>query len=340
VTAPATPQLAPPTYYMLFVLNDNGVPSVAKFLRLKFGAGDGPPDTVIDSGPPPETQSPAATFHFHATEQGSALRCKLDGGASAPCASPWPLSGLAAGSHTFEVTAIDAGGNADPTPATHTWIVNPAAPDTTPPETTITYGPMSTTANTARFEFSSSEPGGSFSCRLDGGAWGPCFSPTDYSGLGVAAHTFSVRAADPAGNVDPSPALWSWEVLPAATALAEPPAALSITDSTPPAVNLRMKRKRGRVVLEVDCLTEACTATASGRIVVSGAARAFKLRPDSAQITKGGRAKLQLRFPKKVSRTVRRALRRRQKVRVRIAVTARDFAGNATTARRSFRLTR
>ena len=105
-------------------------------------------------------------------------------------------------------------------------------------------------------------------------------------------------------------------------------------------MNLRVKRKRGRVVLEVRCVTEACTATASGRILVSGAARAFKLRPASARIAKGGRAKLQLRFPSKVSRTVRRALRKRQKVRVRIAVTARDFAGNATTARRSFKLTR
>ena len=258
----------------------------------------------------------------------------------APCASPWPLSGLAAGPHTFEVTAIDAGGNADPSPATHTWTVNPAAPDTTPPQTTITYGPVSTTANTARFEFSSSEPGGSFSCRLDAGAWGVCFSPTHYSGLTVAPHTFSVRATDPAGNVDPSPALWSWEVLPVTTALAEPPAASSLADSTAPAVNLRVQRKRGRVVLEVRCVTEACTAIASGRILVSGAARAFKLRPASARIAEGGRAKLQLRFPRKVSRTVRRALGRRQKVRVRIAVTARDFAGNATTARRSFRLTR
>ena len=206
---------------MLFVLNDNGVPSVAKFLRLKFGAGNGPPNTAIDSGPPPETQSKSATFHFHSTEQGSTFRCKLDGGTSVPCASPWPLSNLSAGSHTFEVTAIDAGGNADPTPATHVWTVNPSAPDITPPETTITYGPVSTTANTARFEFSSSEPGSSFSCRLDAGAWTTCYFPTHYSALAVGSHSFSVRATDLAGNVDPNPATWAWEVLAAgATALA------------------------------------------------------------------------------------------------------------------------
>jgi hypothetical protein len=35
VQAPAGPELAPPTYYMLFVLNAQGVPSVAKFVQLK-----------------------------------------------------------------------------------------------------------------------------------------------------------------------------------------------------------------------------------------------------------------------------------------------------------------
>lgn len=34
VTAPANSKLAPPGYYMLFILNNNGVPSVAKFIKL------------------------------------------------------------------------------------------------------------------------------------------------------------------------------------------------------------------------------------------------------------------------------------------------------------------
>ena len=38
IDAPAAPELAPPTYYMLFVLNDQGVPSVARFIRLKLAA--------------------------------------------------------------------------------------------------------------------------------------------------------------------------------------------------------------------------------------------------------------------------------------------------------------
>jgi hypothetical protein len=35
VTAPPTPEIAPPGYYMLFVLNNEGTPSHAKFLRLQ-----------------------------------------------------------------------------------------------------------------------------------------------------------------------------------------------------------------------------------------------------------------------------------------------------------------
>ena len=77
-----------------------------------------------------------------------------------------------------------------------------------------------------------------------------------------------------------------------------------------------------------------------GRSWFSRAARVLKLRPASAQVAEGARARSELRFPKGVSRTVRRALARRQKVRVAIGVTARDLAGNATTARRNFKLTR
>jgi hypothetical protein len=35
VTAPANPNLAPPGYYLLFILNRNGVPSVGKIVKLQ-----------------------------------------------------------------------------------------------------------------------------------------------------------------------------------------------------------------------------------------------------------------------------------------------------------------
>jgi hypothetical protein len=86
--------------------------------------------------------------------------------------------------------------------------------DVVPPKTTITSGPSARTRNrTATFRFRSSEAGSTFRCRLDGGATRSCSSPRMYRNLRPGLHTFRVRAIDPAGNVDLSPAVWSWRIL-------------------------------------------------------------------------------------------------------------------------------
>ena len=194
VSAPAVPELAPPTYYMLFVLNDAGVPSVAKFIRLKLGRYT-PPD---------------------------------------------PL-------------------------------------DATTPETSIASPPASGPA----------EVGDS---TIEG-----------------------------AGSAGP----------------------LAVSDSTPPTLSVLGKAvKKGRVLLDVGCPTEACTARAAGRVVVPGAARAFVLPPSSAQIRMGYSARLKLQLSRKAWRVARRALSTRRKVRVRVQLTARDATGNATATQRSIRLKR
>ena len=54
--------------------------------------------------------------------QGGSFECRLDNTAPSPaCSSPKAYSGLAEGAHTFEVRAIDAAGNVDPTPATRSF---------------------------------------------------------------------------------------------------------------------------------------------------------------------------------------------------------------------------
>ncbi|MGH2698808.1 MAG: hypothetical protein ACRDJL_06365 [Actinomycetota bacterium] len=71
--------------------------------------------------------------------------------------------------------------------------------DTEPPETSITSGPSGEVTDTdATFEFSSSEPGSTFECRLDSGTFAPCSSPKSYTALDLGSHTFRVRAIDPA----------------------------------------------------------------------------------------------------------------------------------------------
>ena len=82
-----------------------------------------PPETTITSGPGGTARSASATFAFVSSEAGSRFECRLDGGAFVACLSPAAYAGLAAGSHTFTVRAIDVAGNADPTPATRTWRV-------------------------------------------------------------------------------------------------------------------------------------------------------------------------------------------------------------------------
>ncbi len=59
-----------------------------------------------------------ATIRFRANEAPVRFRCKLDRRKARRCESPKTYAGLAEGLHRFKVTAVDAAGNADPTPAT------------------------------------------------------------------------------------------------------------------------------------------------------------------------------------------------------------------------------
>jgi hypothetical protein len=81
-----------------------------------------PPETTITSQPSETPASTSATFDFTANEPAS-FECSLDDAPFAACTSPAFYSGLADGSHTFQVQATDAAGNADPTPAEQTWTV-------------------------------------------------------------------------------------------------------------------------------------------------------------------------------------------------------------------------
>ena len=104
----------------------------------QIGAEDGggdpvpdttPPDTSITGGPSGTSGSTSAEFTFTATEPGT-FECALDGGAFEGCASPKRYADLAVGSHVFTVRATDAAGNADPTPAERTWLIDTTAPQT------------------------------------------------------------------------------------------------------------------------------------------------------------------------------------------------------------------
>jgi hypothetical protein len=55
-------------------------------------------------------------LHFSSNERGASFICRLDRRHATPCASPRAYT-VGIGAHTFRVTAIDAEGNTDPSPA-------------------------------------------------------------------------------------------------------------------------------------------------------------------------------------------------------------------------------
>ncbi len=79
-----------------------------------------PPDTTIVEGPEGSTTAPAPTFRFSSNEPDATFECRYDRAPFEAC--PNPAAPIAArGERTFEVRAVDAAGNTDPTPARRTF---------------------------------------------------------------------------------------------------------------------------------------------------------------------------------------------------------------------------
>jgi hypothetical protein len=185
---------------------DQGNSRIQKFHETDVTA----PDTQLDSGPS-GISGANVSFVFSSTEPLLlGFECRRDAADWASCTSPKAYSSLSEGSHTFHVRAVDAAGNPDPTPETRTWTV-----DDTPPQTQIDSGPSGPTSNASPSFAFSSEAGASFQCRLDSSQeadFASCSSPHAYSSLADGAHTFDVRAVDPVGNPDPTPASRSFTI--------------------------------------------------------------------------------------------------------------------------------
>lgn len=162
------------------------------------------PFTVDTTGPvapaldtKPRSIDSVSAFTYTAAELGGTLECRFDTGAWNPCTDPAPA--LADGLHTFQVRQVDDLGNVGQ-PATFTWTLDtasPLAPELTSSPSEITREPS------VSFAFTGEPETGSFECRLDGGAWVTCASPTPFGPLSDGSHTFEVRQVDDAGNISP-----------------------------------------------------------------------------------------------------------------------------------------
>ncbi len=122
--------------------------------------------------------------------------------------TPTAAQSLADGVHMVNVMASDGMGGISMTSNTNSFTV-----DTMPPDTMIVSGPPLTDAPpSGQFIFTSTESPVTYLCSVDGGQFVLCSDPTTVGPLGAGQHTFEVAAVDRAGNVDPTPATYTWVV--------------------------------------------------------------------------------------------------------------------------------
>jgi hypothetical protein len=159
--------------------------------------------------PPPETNQRQPAIAFSANRP-VRFSCSLDGSPQTSCVSPFvPEKPLQDGAHTLLVSGIDLSGRSGQAEAA--FVV-----DTVPPRTFFEAHPRKNIRIRGRrarvvFRFGSDTPGARFVCRVDGGLFQFC--PATLSRrFGPGAHAVRVKAVDPAGNVDPSPAVYRFRV--------------------------------------------------------------------------------------------------------------------------------
>jgi fibronectin type 3 domain-containing protein len=144
VTAPPHGNIAPPGYYMLFVVNAAGIPSVASFVHVGGAQDSTPPSTVtgLTATAVSTTQInlswAAATDNVGVTgyrvERCQGAGCSNFVQIATPATTSYSDPGRAAAtSYSYRVKAVDGAGNVSVSYSNVASATTPAAPDTTPP---------------------------------------------------------------------------------------------------------------------------------------------------------------------------------------------------------------
>jgi hypothetical protein len=129
VTAPSSGNIAPPGYYMLFVVNSAGVPSLASFVQLS-AAADLPPTATITNPAADVAVNPGQPVSFSGTGSDPdgniiAYSWVFPGGTpgSSALATPGNVSFSTPGTRQASLTVTDNAGLTNQTPATRTITV-------------------------------------------------------------------------------------------------------------------------------------------------------------------------------------------------------------------------
>jgi hypothetical protein len=153
VVAPPNSNIAPPGYYMIFLLNSAGVPSVAQFLRLSSTPSDSGPTGTITSPSANMGISPGQSVSFagSATDSNGTVTnysWVFPGGSpsTSTSATPGSVSFASAGQYVVSMTATDNNGVSDPSPPTRTITVANFSLSASPSSRTVTPGGVGSTA--------------------------------------------------------------------------------------------------------------------------------------------------------------------------------------------------
>ncbi len=193
-----TTLLADGLYDLRAIATDNAGNTTTSAVVASRRVDNTAPATTIDSAPPSPDNDSTPTFTFSSSEPGSTFECRIDGGSWTSCSSPFTAPALGEGSHTFDVRAIDAAGNTDPTPASRTWTIDLTAPSVSwnSPASGADVGSVVTLDAT-------SEPGATIAYSYSpagAGTWTSTGASWNTLPLGDGAYDLRAIATDVAGN--------------------------------------------------------------------------------------------------------------------------------------------
>jgi hypothetical protein len=205
VTAPPNGNIAPPGYYMLFVLNAAGVPSVASFITLSTAVANQPPTATIVSPAANVTVNPGQSVSFSGSGSDpdgsiSAYAWTFPGGnpGSSAVATPGNVTFSTPGSYVASFRVTDNGGLTSPA-ATRTITVPDFSLSATPSsQTVLPGGATSYTATVAA--------GAGFSGIVNFSASGlpsgatASFNPASVTASGSTTMSVSTSATTPPGS--------------------------------------------------------------------------------------------------------------------------------------------
>ncbi len=207
VSGPPDARIAPPGYHMLFILNRQGVPSIASVVQVSSTSGNQPPKGTITQPAGDVTIQAGQSVTFGGSgldPDGAVSRFSWifpDGGPAASTAqNPGPVTFPAAGTYVASLTVVDNLGDNDPSPPTRTVTVTAAANQ---PPTANPGGPYSgTTGQTIQFSGTgSSDPDGTiatYAWTFGDGGTGTGATPT-HAYATASVYTVALTVTDNSG---------------------------------------------------------------------------------------------------------------------------------------------